>query len=461
MKKTGWLALLFMFSVSFAHDSVITKQVIGNEDLLAKEVVFISGEPVVFEGTLTLEDTNKTGSKTKSYEYSLTSESGDTLKREIEFSIFSEKKANSQVVENWTLSDFSESIEIGGMTYDLEEYEFSRSEVRDKKPVGDYYAGNINFIKTYNTGNGKLKLNGTGTVYGYDTVWAKNETVKMNYNIQNLSESWSGRYSVTVSDTAQRKIKYTENSPTEISFFGSFIMTENNVSTLKYTSEMPEIYNGKILDYVVKEQDAYKYESFPIQTRLVEYNIPGIKGHWGEMDIRKAFALEFMDEWDGTDTPDTGVTRGEFAKIMALLLKIDIEAYTDNKVIYKDVSVNNEYYKYIRALTEKGVISGTGNSRFQPGAIISRAEAITMIINALGFENRAPETMPVLNFNDADKVPKWAVKYIYVANKMGIISGNEMGQVMPDKQLTKAEIAAICNRFITYITEELSEEYIK
>jgi len=457
MKKISLLALLLMFSISFAYDPVITKKVLGHEDLTAKEVVFLSGSPVVFEGTLTLGETNTT----KTYEYSLTAEDGSTLTREVEFSIEKNEKSNSQIIETWTLDEFSESIEIGGTTYTLEDYEFSRSEVRDVKPVGDYYAGNINLSKTYDTESGKIKLNGTGTVVGYNTAWAKNETAKMSYTIQDMVNSWSGKYTTTVSDTDQRKIKYTENSPTEISFFGSFVMTENNISTLKYTSELPEIYNGKVLDYIEKDEDAYKYESFPIQSRLVEYNLSGIKGHWGEMDLRKAFALEFMDEWDATDTPDTAVTRGEFAKILALLLKIDIEEYADNEVIYKDVSVKNEYYKYIRALTEKGVIVGTGNSRFQPNAVISRAEAITMIINAIGFENRAPEAMPILKFNDADKIQPWAVKYIYIANKIGILNGNEMGQVMPDKKLTKAEIASICNRLITYLTEELSEEYIK
>ena len=350
--------LLFIFSISFAYEPSITKQVMGHEDLTAKEVIFLTGTPIVFEGTLTLDESTKTEATTKSYEYSLTNEAGDTLTREIEYTIESAQKPNSQVVEKWILGDFSESIVIGGTTYTLTDYEFSRSEVKDVKPIGDYYAGNINLVKTYETENGEIKLTGTGTVVGYDTSWAKNETVKMNYTIQDYEKSWSGKYVTTVSDTDQKKIKYTENSPTEISFFGSFVMTENNISTLKYTSEMPEIYNGKVLDYIEKDSDAYKYESFPIQTRLVEYSLPGIKGHWGEQELKKAFALEFMDEWDSTDTPDTGVTRGEFAKIMALLLKLNVEEYADNEVIYKDVSVNNEYYKYIRALTEKGVVSG-------------------------------------------------------------------------------------------------------
>jgi hypothetical protein len=238
-------------------------------------------------------------------------------------------------------------------------------------------------------------------------------------------------------------------------------MVENNISSMRYSSEMPEFYNNKATDYIIKEEEAYKYESFPVETRLVDYNINGIKGHWGEEDIKKAFSLEFMDEWETGETPDTIVTRGEFAKILAKAIKIQIPEYKDNQVIYKDVPVNNKYYSYIRALSEAGIVKGTGNLRFLPNSSINRAEAVTMIINAIGFENKAPEPIPTLDFGDSNEIPVWALKYIYMADKIGIVSGNEKGEFMPGKQLTKAEIASICNRLISYLTEELSEEYIK
>ena len=112
------------------------------------------------------------------------------------------------------------------------------------------------------------------------------------------------------------------------------------------------------------------------------------------------------------------------------------------------------------ALTREGVVEGTGNSRFQPNAVISRAEAITMMINALGFEDRAPEPLPLLQFNDATSIPKWAEKYIYMADNIDLISGDEFGNAMPMKQLTKAEIATMTNNLVRYLIEDLGEEYI-
>jgi len=83
-----------------------------------------------------------------------------------------------------------------------------------------------------------------------------------------------------------------------------------------------------------------------------------------------------------------------------------------------------------------------------------------MIINALGFEDKAPEPLPLLTFNDSSDVPSWAEKYIYMGHKIGLINGDENGNVMARKQLTKAEIATITNNMVRYLIEELSEEYI-
>lgn len=469
-------SLILLCSKTYAYEPAITQYVAGNKELNCKEIIFISGKPVELEGTVSISESNKGESATESYTYSLSDKNGNTLSRDLEFEITFSEKSNGQISKVWSLTDFSESIVIDSTTYTLEKYDYSKTRLDDVKPVGTYFAGNINVNKIYSDGseNGEIRLRGTGNLYGYETSWANNETVNMTYTISvtpDEGKGWSGKYRTTTSDTDKKNIIYIENRPTEISFDGGFMTSENNISTLRYYSELPEFYETKMLNYIVTDEGALKYESFPVETRLANYSLPGIKGHWGEKAIRQAFALEYMDEWKNNTTPNSGVTRGEFAKIISLALKIDMGEKnkatanskvedTEKKVAYKDVPESNEYYKYIMALTEKGVVKGTGNSRFQPNAIISRAEAITMIINALGFEEKAPEPLPLLSFNDNADIPKWSEKYFYMANKIGLINGDEHGNAMPLKALTKAEIATITNNMIKYLIEELGEEYI-
>lgn len=478
MKKFLMLiSLVLLFSKTYAYEPAITQVVSGKEELNCKEMVFISGKPTLLEGTVSISESGKGETVTEEYNYNLSDKNGNSLSRQLKFSVSLNKKSNGQVSKVWTLTEFTESIVIDSVNYTLEKYDFSKSRLDDIKPVGTYFAGNLNINKVYNDGteDGEIRLSGTGSLYGYETSWANNETVSMTYVISASSdtgEGWSGKYRTTTSDTDKKNIIYIENRPTEISFDGGFMISENNISTLRYSSEMPEFYGTKMLNYIVTDEGSYKYESFPIETRLANYSLPGIKGHWGEKALRQAFALEYMDEWKNNTTPNSGVTRGEFAKIIALALKIDVEKNdkikTNNSstnlvkenIIYKDVPENHEYYKYIMALTEKGVVKGTGNSRFQPNAIISRAEAITMIITALGFEDKAPEPLPILGFNDNSDIPKWSEKYFYMANKIGLVNGDEYGNAMPTKALTKAEIATITNNMVRYLIEELGEEYI-
>lgn len=469
------VCLLFIGSTAYGYEPAITEQVTGKKELNCKETVFVSGTPTTLEGTLAFTQSGKGEALTESYTYKLENDDGDSVSRQLSFSITSIEKPNGQVSKVWELTKFTESIVIGGTTYALQKYNFSRNELDDVKPVGTYFAGNINISKEYSDGTdkGKIKVEGTGSTYGYDTAWAKNETINMIYTVANIPEDgsgWTGKYTTTTSNTDKKAITYIENRPTEISFDGGFMMSESNISSLRYVSEMPEFYGEKSLGYVIKENGSYKYESFPLEIRLPNYALKGIKGHWGELAIRKAFALEYMDEWNDSTTPNTGVTRGEFAKIVALALKLDTEEKKINSTnkktdvtetqVYKDVPSTNPYYKYIKVLTEKGVVKGTGNSRFQPNAIISRAEAITMIINALGFENKAPEPLPILSFNDTEDIPEWSEKFIYTANKIGLINGDDNGNVMARKQLTKAEIATIINNMVTYLIEDLGEEYL-
>lgn len=462
---------ILLFSASYAYEPAITQYVSGQDELNCKETVFISGKAVTLEGTVEIKQSKKSESEKEDYTYALSDEIGNTLSRELSFSVDSTKSSNGQISKVWELTDFSESITIDGVTYTLEKYNFSKNRLDDIKPVGTYFAGNINLSKEYSTGTEgeKVKLSGVGSLYGYDTAWAKNETVNMTYTVSNIKSSggWTGKYKTTTSDTDRKTVTYIENRPTEISFDGGFMVSENNISTLKYTSEMPEFFGAKVLDYIVTDKGSFKYESFPVETRLPSFTLKGIKGHWGEKEIRQAFSLGYMDEWKENTTPDSPVTRGEFAKIIALVLKLDMgdeknttQLEEKQEISYKDVPNSNAYYKYIMALTRSGIVEGTGNRRFQPNAVISRAEAITMIINALGFENKAPEPLPLLNFKDSSDIPSWAYKYVYMGNKIGLLNGDENGNVMARKQLTKAEIATITNNMVRYLIEELGEEYV-
>ena len=92
-------------------------------------------------------------------------------------------------------------------------------------------------------------------------------------------------------------------------------------------------------------------------------------------------------EYDMTTIDQTKkVTRGEFSEELAGLLKLEV---TGNKLYYHDVSKEYFAYKGITALTESGFVSGCGNGLYEPDRIMTKNEAATVLIAALGYKKQA------------------------------------------------------------------------
>ena len=101
-------------------------------------------------------------------------------------------------------------------------------------------------------------------------------------------------------------------------------------------------------------------------------------------------ALEYLSaagldiEYDvETIQPDQRVTKAVFAQNVSKLLNIsDVEC---NNVYYHDVSEDHWAFDNVGVLTELGVITGNGNKYFNPDQYITRNEAATIVVSALGY----------------------------------------------------------------------------
>ena len=169
-----------------------------------KEVVFITGEPIVFEGTVTitknLRQDRNTGENvmTTNYTYRLSNaEYSATLNRALSHSTTLSEKEKGQTIEETRLNDgYSEIIRIGNEMYRLENYDYTKTNIKHSKPAVDYYAGNMWGRKTYRLGNGAggrtVTVDISGEFYGYNQYWGTAETQILDYVIQ--SQSTTGDY---------------------------------------------------------------------------------------------------------------------------------------------------------------------------------------------------------------------------------------------------------------------------
>lgn len=75
---------------------------------------------------------------------------------------------------------------------------------------------------------------------------------------------------------------------------------------------------------------------------------------------------------DGTFKPDTNVTRGQAAKMIAGALKLDTKDVENPN--FTDIGASNPYYGSIAALVELKVISGYGDKTFRPNQTITHGD---------------------------------------------------------------------------------------
>lgn len=456
-----------------------------------QEPCFITGTPIILSGSLIIKKSLKTDSKTSiqtlttKYTYTLSNTGKSArLSRNLTFVTTIEPQENGQKTESTQLTVATEALTIGSTTYritNISDYELSKSILNDIKPAVNYYAGELWSKKTYRIGtttnSNTVTVESTGKYYGYDGYWSTAEaqliTQRISLNEPGKASVAIGKIDIDISTTTKKELKYYENKPNQISFEGGYVQSQRNENILKYSASLSELdKNKKPTTKIVKFQDSLKYESFPTQTRLVSPNLKQIKGHPSEESIALLFGLEAFKNTTKFD-PQEYMNRAEF---IDAFVKVAKEVPLDPvfkpkktssskksatlKSLFSDVSTNHALFASINEAGTRGIASGRGMSAFRPEAMITVAEAVTMMINSLGLDGLAPNPSAVTSFKDNDEIPAFARPSMYVAEKIGLIQEDNKGYIHPNAKLTNAKAADMMKAYIDYMSSDIRKEYM-
>ncbi|MTV50812.1 S-layer homology domain-containing protein [Heliobacillus mobilis] len=121
------------------------------------------------------------------------------------------------------------------------------------------------------------------------------------------------------------------------------------------------------------------------QTRLIsQYDIRDIQGHWAESTLQNfvySDALSGYIDNRGVATiqPNNPITRAELVTFLVrtMGLQSDLPGET-----YRDVPANQWYSEPIRIASTLGVVSGVGDGLFQPNRLIQRDEIAALVVKA-------------------------------------------------------------------------------
>lgn len=178
-----------------------------------------------------------------------------------------------------------------------------------------------------------------------------------------------------------------------------------------------------------------------------------ITGHWAKNYIDFVTEREIFTGIGGnTFSPDTGMTRAMFASTIGRLYERSYgqiaATVTGNK--FMDVDYDAYYGDYVDWAAENSVITGVGGGMFEPDREITREEMAVILYRFAGFLDipAAESGATQQNYSDASIISTWAAEAARYCRQIGIISGRDGGNFVPQDTATRAEVAVILQRFI-------------
>lgn len=436
-----------------------------------KEPIFLTGTPTTFEGTIEVKKGEmKDGKDADTYNVEYTvknSASTDVetanISRKIKYDV-DYRKEGSQIIKDFTVDSWSESITVNGQSYTLDENQSKSSigVIEDNTPGVTYYKGNLSHKAVYTLEESKVVLEMSGSFYGYNCAYSSTETQRIDCTI--TTDDWQMQYQLRPSVSLGKTLQYTQNEPTAISFSGNYQEIMQNKSGLSYNIYVLPNH----LTYEIEPTGNISIDTFNTFEQLIAPDVSYVKGHFAEEDIRRMFSMKILEGDPEYYQPSQAITRGQFVEMLVKAVKIPIEDTSKAKrskkknvvnLVFPDVLPERADYPYVMAAYNSGLAVGRDNGHFYIDSPIERQEAIVILLRTLGLENLGLEPTPMTSFTDDKEIAGWAKKEIYAAKRIGIISGDIDGKFRPKEYVSKAEAAAFVNRLNQYMRTDLQTDY--
>jgi hypothetical protein len=123
---------------------------------------------------------------------------------------------------------------------------------------------------------------------------------------------------------------------------------------------------------------------------------------------------------DGTFRPKNNITREELATILAKTLKLPL----DRSASLQFTDIDDWARPYVGALVNHKLTSGISATLFGAHNSISREQVAVFFIKALGIEDFAKQMNLSPSFSDNNKIANYAVPYVALAQKIGLMKGS-------------------------------------
>ncbi|SER27150.1 S-layer homology domain-containing protein [Gracilibacillus ureilyticus] len=175
-----------------------------------------------------------------------------------------------------------------------------------------------------------------------------------------------------------------------------------------------------------------------------------IQGHWAQDSIESLATQGIISGYSAFEYgPEKNISRGEVAVLIDRAL--ELESNTSDSLLFKDVE-DTWYKDSVDKAVNANLLAGYDDKTFRPHEEMSREEIITVIARAYEYAEDVKtdvNTEEILaDFVDAESISDWARQNVAEAIEAGLVSGVKENEIQPEKNVTRAEAAAMIERLL-------------
>ncbi|MFM7364486.1 MAG: family 10 glycosylhydrolase [Cuspidothrix sp.] len=191
-----------------------------------------------------------------------------------------------------------------------------------------------------------------------------------------------------------------------------------------------------------------------------------IQNHWSRPFIEALAARRIISGYpNGTFRPDSPVTRGEFAAIIAAVFSQPVKR---EYVAFVDVPNIHWAINAIKKVYETGFLTGYPNKRFGIDDSIAKGDVLVAIVNGLDSILTGKVEPDLVNklaeiYQDAALIPYYGINQIALATRLGWVVNYPNQKILNYKtDSTRGEVAAIVYQALVFLNkaEKIASNYI-
>ena len=340
---------------------------------------------------------------------------------------------NPPAAENFEIGKLSET------TLEPDETATFTIQPKDKLPRGSYSEQ----IVVSNTNGEKAAITATFTVK--EPPYSGKYSYEVSTSVGDHGSLTVDRYAtegdeVTITVTPDEAYKLDDLSVTA----GGKEVTLTAGGDGTYTFTMPSA-DVKITATFAKDPDWTEPEE--PATDVSDLFIDIAANAWYKDAVQYAYAGGLMTGVSANEfAPEATTTRAMIVSMLARLEGVE----SAESAGFSDVSDSDWYATAVNWAAASGITSGTGDGNFSPNTAITREQLAAILMNYAQYKGQDVSARATLDtYNDATAISSWANDVMSWAVAEGLISGVTADTLQPQGAATRAQVAAILQRFLS------------